>query len=65
MKSDRLTEYHHKLSRLLAHIDQLIAEAESVASDPEDECRQSALDFMAELREVLEHVEGALRGECT
>ena len=53
----------NQLARSLAEIDQCLAEAEAIAADPEDELRDSALDFLIEFQEVRRNVEAELRAE--
>jgi hypothetical protein len=53
----------NRLIRVLAHFDQLLAESEAIAADTEDECQQSAIDFMIEFQDARRRVEAKLRGE--
>jgi hypothetical protein len=50
----------NELARVLADIDQCLAKAEAIAADPEDECQQSALDFLIEFQEARRNVEAKL-----
>jgi hypothetical protein len=53
----------NELARCLANIDRCLAKAEAIAADPEDELRESALDFLIEFQEARQNVETELRGE--
>jgi hypothetical protein len=54
---------HTQLIRLLAYTDQALANAEDIASDREDELRESALDFLIEFQESRRNVEAELRNK--
>jgi hypothetical protein len=54
---------HAELVRSLAYIDQALANAEEGAADPDDECQQSALDFLIEFQAARRNVDAELRGD--
>ena len=58
-----MSDCRNELARILAYIDQALANAEAIAADPEDELRESALDFLIEFQEARRNVEAKLRGE--
>jgi hypothetical protein len=52
----------NELTRILAEIDGLLAEAEEIAEDPQDDDRDRALELVIEFQETKRSVEAKLRG---
>jgi hypothetical protein len=51
------------LAAVLARIDQLLAEAEEIALDPEGDEQDAATDFIVEFHQTRRVVEAKLRGD--
>jgi hypothetical protein len=58
-----MSDRRNYLARNLAEIDQLLAEAEDIATDPEDEDRDGALELLIEFQLWKQVVEVELNGE--
>jgi hypothetical protein len=58
-----MSDRRNKLARSLAEIDQLLAEAEEIAEDPQDDDRDGALHLLIEFQAMKHVVEAELKDE--
>ena len=58
-----MSNHRTELARSLAEIDQLLAEAEDIVEDPQDDDRDGALNLLIEFQEWRRSVEAEMRAE--